>query len=76
METFKSDTSFIINHVNLNVTPELHLHTQSGNSHQVTVELLSTVKKSVIVRLYETFKLDFELFDYDPTFYIALGVQD
>lgn len=78
METFLADTSFLIRHLKLNSTPVLHFNTQSRkySSYQLTLQMLSKVKKSLILQLYESFKLDFELFNYDPTDYIEAGKDD
>ena len=78
METFSSDSAFIIDHLKMNVPPKKHLnkHSRKKSSHLVTLELMRKLKKSVIWDLYNAFKLDFELFDYDPTDYIAVGKED
>ena len=49
-----------------------HTHSQTGgHSHDLIVKYYSQLTKGQVSDLYEMYKLDHELFGYDPSFYLA-----
>ena len=67
METFTTDTNYIMTKIGME-TDELSYqeHKSTGDSTQeLAIELFSKLPKKLVQQLYELYKIDFELFEYD-----------
>merc|ERR1712150_108824 len=78
MESFHDDLKYIILKQNLeNHIPlwSLSIHTHStrakGETKAKTLKYFSKLSKSKIQRIYEMYRLDFEMFNYDLSSYIS-----
>ena len=78
METFKEDFKTLFNKAEYS-NEEIedlaqkfpHTHSQhGGHSHDLIQKYFSTLTKSQVWQLYEMYKLDHELFGYDPKLYL------
>ena len=68
METFKEDVQYIIMKNNLKdiLPPNIHPNNSSKkDTNSDTLEKFSQLNTTQIKKLYELYKLDFELFGYD-----------
>lgn len=79
METFDRDTEFILRQRNLNDIISLHKkHSSSGGAHEkketnssnITRSLFSQLSRQLVRALYEKFRVDFLMFEYDIEEYI------
>ena len=76
VETFNSDLDFIAGRLGLPpiLDPDLHLNQQHSSEEQaekVTKELiLGKLNKGLIERLYQKYRVDFELFGYNAEDYL------
>lgn len=80
-ETLRSDFMFLLDRMDRNsgddsviTRPEWKHATTGGYSNKALLKsYFSQLKRSTLVKLYEKFRLDFELFGYDVEEYLALA---
>ena len=69
MDTFQKDSDFILTKIGMNLTNQEPLHVSSGESSEDTaIKYFAKLSHKMIQKLYELYKIDFEMFDYDLTF--------
>ncbi len=74
METLAEDLNFLLRKLDLPPTEFPLTHTQKGghsSSEEVVKKYYSTLTKSDVRQLYEMYRLDHELFGYDPDKFMA-----
>ena len=49
------------------------LNPSSGETSELAMEYFSLIHKEDVERLYELYKFDFEMFDYDPDIYFKVA---
>ncbi|CAD6228175.1 GSCOCG00006390001-RA-CDS [Cotesia congregata] len=74
-ETLQDDQNYIIKHVHLEhmIKPEWKNPARGAQTKDVMKKYFVQLSKSQIADLYEMFRYDFELFDYSPKEYLAIG---
>ena len=67
METFSRDTEHIMSKIGMKDDDlSYHEHKSAGDSTEhLTLELFSKLPKSLVKQLYQRYKIDFEMFEYD-----------
>ena len=69
METFDEDSNYILTKIGLNESIphlDLHYHSSSGGStSDLARTFYSKMPHDLIENLYESYRFDFELFDYE-----------
>lgn len=84
METFEEDLKILLRKAGYEDSAEIerliekfpHTHSQSGgHSHKLASKYYSQLTKSQIQSLYEMYKLDHDLFGYDPSQYLSYALQ-
>ena len=67
METFNSDAEYIMSKIGMKGgNLSYHEHKSTGASTtNLTVELFAELPKDLKQQLYELYKIDFEMFEYD-----------
>ena len=72
METFTTDTNYIMTKIGMETDELSHQeHKSTGDSTQeLAIELFSKLPKKLVQQLYELYKIDFELFEYDHRPYV------
>jgi len=75
MESFSEDTQFIINEAGLedSLTVEWKHRTGTVGNSDTIVDYYSQLTKSEIAALYTKYRLDFELYGYDPDPYLDIA---
>ena len=78
METFKQDAEYTMSKVGMNEDNlSYHENISKGDSTEdLAIKLFSKLPKNLVERLYELYKLDFELFEYDPAPYGVVQKQN
>ena len=67
METFTNDTEYVMSKIGMNYN-EHHEHKSDGDStRDLALELFAKLPKKLKKQLYELYKADFEMFEYDAT---------
>ena len=71
METFKQDAEYVMSKVGMNEDNlSYHENISTGDSTEdLAIKLFSKLPKNLVQQLYKLYKIDFELFEYDPTPY-------
>ncbi|XP_015109685.1 carbohydrate sulfotransferase 11 isoform X3 [Diachasma alloeum] len=74
-ETLQEDQNYLIKHVHLEhmIRPEWKNPARGAQTRDVMKTYFMQLSKSQIADLYDMFKYDFELFDYSPDEYLAIG---
>lgn len=74
-ETLDEDQKFLIEKASLGhlIKPQWKNSGKGKNTTDILMKYFSQLTKLQINRLYDMFKYDFELFDYDPSEYINVG---
>lgn len=69
METFANDTKYVMSKIGMNDQDfEHHEHKSVGDStRDLALELFAKLPKKLKKQLYELYKVDFEMFEYDAT---------
>ena len=69
METFANDTKYVMSKIGMNDQDfEHHEHKSVGDStRDLALELFAKLPKYLKKQLYELYKIDFEMFEYDAT---------
>lgn len=78
METFDRDTEFILSQRNLENEVSLrkkHSSTQSQDSQDEARKLFSQLSKHMVRALYDKYRLDFQMFDYDIKDFIKFASE-
>jgi len=78
METFDRDTEFILSQRNLETEVSLrkkHSSTQSQDSQDEARKLFSQLSKHMVRALYDKYRLDFQMFDYDIKDFIKFASE-
>ena len=65
IETFTNDTEYVMSKIGMNYN-EHHEHKSVGDSTtDLALELFAKLPKNLKRKLYELYKIDFEMFEYD-----------
>ena len=69
METFTNDTEYVMSKIGMKDKDlEYHEHKSDGDSTaDLALELFAKLPKYLKKQLYELYKIDFEMFEYDAT---------
>ena len=69
METLTNDTKYVMSKIGMNYKDfEHHEHKSDGDSTtDLALELFAKLPKYLKKQLYELYKIDFEMFEYDAT---------
>ena len=74
METFNEDSKFLVEKFGLNASlfklDEMANVSNGPSTIDFSRELFSKLPESVVLELYEMYRMDFEMFDYDPNVFI------
>ena len=63
--------NFIISaKLGLNLDPSLRVHLTNGSRNGSGMELISSLTHEVVWKLFQHYRIDFEMFDYDPIPYL------
>ena len=68
METFANDTKYIMSNIGMpldELTYQEHVST-GDPTETLALELFSKLPKDLVKQLYQIYKIDFEMFGYDP----------
>ena len=69
MDTFNSDSKYIMEKIRMNTTKahidEIHNVSSGESSEDLAKKLFANLSKKLVKKLYELYKIDFEMFDYD-----------
>lgn len=78
METFSEDTMFTIAQAGLGnkLSVEWKHRTGTGGSSDTIAEYFSQLTKSEVAALFSKYRLDFELYGYDPEPYFDIAKED
>ena len=68
METFSQDVDYTMTKVGMNKDDlSYHENKSHGDSTEnLAIHLFSKLPKDLVEQLYELYKIDFEMFEYDP----------
>ena len=56
--------------------PGLKVHITNGSKENTSFQLFATLSHETVWKLYQHYKLDFEMFDYDPRPYLMVAKSD
>lgn len=76
-ETLEEDQMYLIEKAGLGglIKPQWKNPGKGKNTHELIMKYYSQLTKNQIKGLYEMFKFDFELFDYNPAEYLRMGLD-
>ena len=68
METFSQDVEYTMTKVGMNKDDlSYHENKSHGDSTEdLAIQLFSKLPENLVEQLYELYKIDFEMFEYDP----------
>ena len=73
LENLAQDLHFIGQMAGVQFDKVVALNPSSGETSELAMEYFSLIHKEDVERLYELYKFDFEMFDYDPDIYFKVA---
>ena len=73
LENLEQDLLFLGQMAGVQFEKVVTLNPSSGDTSDLAMEYFSQIYKDDVEKLYELYKFDFELFDYDPDIYFKVA---
>ena len=70
------DNSYIMAKVGLPLDQELRVHVTQGSNSNSSYELMSALSHATIWSLFQHYRIDFEMFDYDFVPFLMRAKKD
>ena len=69
MESFREDSQYLIQSAGLGNTIKVEWYNYKGTDDEIRKKYYSKIPKETLKKVYEKFKWDFKMFQYDPNEY-------